>query len=141
MKENDETLKSLWIGGTVIDRDDQGNEVVEVRFGNALNIAIRESIGVFNPSDDREFTSLGTYIGENTHLTKLVHVDGRVGLDVEFLRRNTSIHKLSIACGGHDISAGAIHGILQVYQERTKNPTRLDAPSGLHSILFHHICK
>ena len=125
VKENDESLKNLWIGGTVhIDRDDQGNEVMEVRFGNALNIAIRENSGVFNPSNDSEFSSLGDYIARNTHLTRLVHVDGRVGLDVECLRRNSSIHELSLTCDGHNISDDVTHDILLVYQEK-KNLTRL----------------
>ena len=126
VKENDESLKNLWIGGTDvhIDRDDQGNEVMEVRFGNALNIAIRENSGVFNPSNDSEFSSLGEYIARNTHLTRLVHVDGRVGLDVECLRRNSSIHELSLTCDGHNISDDVTHDILLVYQEK-KNLTRL----------------
>ena len=69
-------------------------------------------------------TSLGEYIAENTRLTRLVHVEGLVGLDVECLRRNSSIHKLSLTCDGHDISDVVTHDILQVYQEKG-NLTRL----------------
>ena len=69
-------------------------------------------------------TSLGEYIAENTRLTRLVHVEGLVGLDVECLRRNSSIHKLSLTCDGHDISDVVTRDILQVYQEKG-NLTRL----------------
>ena len=124
VKENDETLKTLWIGGTVhITTNRQGNEELVVRTPVGP-FEFEDNEGVFNPSDDSEFSSLGEYVAENTHLIKLVHVDGRVGLDVECLRRNSSIHELSLTCDGHDISDGAIHDILQVYQEK-KNLTRL----------------
>jgi hypothetical protein len=125
VKENDETLESLWIGGTVIEIDnDEDNKVVELP--NGMRMPLRKHDGVFNhSSDDKEFTSLGDYIAENTHLTKLVHVDGRVGLEVECLRRNSSIHELNLICGGQTISEGVIHNILQVYQEKG-NLTRLD---------------
>ena len=125
LKENDESLKNLWIGGTVyIDRDDQGNEVVEVRFGDDRNITIRENSGVFNPSNDSEFSSLGEYVARNTHLTRLVHVDGRVGLDAECLRHHSSIHQLILEYEGHDISDAVTHDILKVYQEKS-NLSRL----------------
>ena len=126
VKENDESLKNLWIGGTVhIDRDDEGNEVVEVYTRDARNIAIRESSGVFNPSDDKEFTSLNECIAQNKHLETFIHVDGRVGLDIECLRRNSSIHELLLTCDGHNISDDVTHDILQVYQEK-KNLTLLN---------------
>ena len=118
VKENDETLKALWIGGTVQIWEDGGNKMMSGGIANNLRMPLREHDGVFNSSDDKEFTSLGAYIAENTHLTRLFHVDGRTGLDVECLRSNSSIHKLNIVCGGRDISESAIHDILQVYQEK-----------------------
>ena len=63
VKENDESLKTLWIGGTIhITTNRQGNEVLEVRT-QVGPFKLRYCDGVFNPSDDIEFTSLGEYIG------------------------------------------------------------------------------
>ena len=123
VKENDETLKALWIGGTVRKsrHNNQPTIMVHIQHGEFM---VRDRDGVFNPSDNSEFTSLGEYIAENTHLTRLVHVEGLVGLDVECLRRNSSIHKLSLTCDGHDISDVVTRDILQVYQEKG-NLTRL----------------
>jgi len=118
VKENDESLKTLWIGGTVhIAMGDQGNEVVTVRV-HVVTLELGDDAGVFNPSNDSEFSSLGEYVAENTHLKELVHVGGRVGLDAECLRHHSSIHKLKLICGGHDISEGAVYDIFQVYQEK-----------------------
>ena len=83
-KENDQSLKVLWIGGTVIDRDDEGNEVVAVRTQGA-DFRLPDNEGVFNPIDDKEFTSLGEYIAENTHLMRLVHIDGGLGWTLSVL--------------------------------------------------------
>ena len=72
VKENDESFKCLWIGGGVVhiarDRDDEGKEVVIMPTRDGINaVCIREnSCGVFNPIDDKEFTSLGEYSGEYT---------------------------------------------------------------------------
>ena len=123
VKENDESLTRLWIGGTVHISNHQGNEVVSVRTENGAftlkdNSSGDNSSGVFNPSDDNDFISLGEYIAENSHPTKLIHVNGRGGLDVECLKHNSSIQKLGFLCGGRNISAGAIHEILQVYREK-----------------------
>ena len=91
VKENDETLKNLWIGEPALE----------------MIMELGDHGGVFNPSyDDSEFSKLGEYVAENTHLTTLsFNVDGRTGLDVECLKSNSSIHKLSLICGQHDISA------------------------------------
>ena len=50
VKENDESFKCLWIGGGVvhIDRDDEGNEVMKVRFG--VKIAVGCSTRVMTKS-------------------------------------------------------------------------------------------
>ena len=48
VQENDDTLESLWIG---IDYNGDSN-------------------GGFNSSSGSDFSTLGTCIGENTHLTK-----------------------------------------------------------------------
>ena len=103
VKENDETLIYLWIGGTVRNyKSSRQNNRPTLCIQNTRKMLSGHE-GVFNPSDESEFSGLGAYIGENTHLTKLVQIDGRTGLDVECLRSNSSIHKLSIASGGHDI--------------------------------------
>ena len=103
VQENDDTLESLWIG---IDYNGDSN-------------------GGFNSSSGSDFSTLGTCIGENTHLTKLsVWMTDVVALDVtnsafyDGLIRNSSIHKLTLYCGGYNIIEGGVaHEILKAYQE------------------------
>ena len=103
VQENDDTLESLWIG---IDYNGDSN-------------------GGFNSSSGSDFSTLGTCIGRNTHLTKLsVWMTDVVALDVtnsafyDGLIRNSSIHKLTLYCGGYNIIEGGVaHEILKAYQE------------------------
>ena len=88
--------------------------------------------GMFNSSDSGDFSRLGDYIGENTHLK---HLDVRysVGLNLtndrfyEGLKRNTSIHKLGINFRGQVIveESGLGLKILDAYQENSNHLTWL----------------
>ena len=117
VKENDETLKNLWIGGTV-SKSRQNNQPTIIAHTQSTRKTLNSRDGVFSPSDDSEFSSLSAYIAKSTNLTTLLNVDGRTGLDVECLWRNSSTHKLTLTCGGRDISEDAICDILQVYQHK-----------------------
>ena len=54
VKENDESLTNLWIGGTV---KISGNRQVVVFTRRSGAFRLKYCDGVFNPSDDREFSS------------------------------------------------------------------------------------
>ena len=78
--------------------------------------------GRFNSSDGRDFSTLGSSIGENTHLTTLVITPNDENLfDVtnrgffDGLKHNYSIHSLVLHCDMHEIGVG--HEVLNTYQE------------------------
>ena len=94
----------------------------------------------YDPEVDREFARLGRGIVDNTHLIELkVHVCARTPLvveDKEFfegLKRNSSIHKLTLTFDNHpadnwtlfNIIGGVGHQILKAYQENNNNLTHL----------------
>ena len=101
------------------------------------------SINIYSlepPEVDREFARLGRGIVDNTHLIQLkVHVCERTPLvvgDREFfegLKRNSSIHKLTLTFDNHpasnwtlfNIVGGVGHQILKAYQENNSNLTQL----------------
>ena len=107
-----------------------------------LQIGYSDIDGGFISSD---YSRLGTAIGNNTHLTKLVfHADNECGLDIsneEFftgLKRNSSISNVTLKCnmniliGGveHEILRYALiggigHEILKSYQKINNNLIRL----------------
>jgi len=101
--QNDDTLKSLQIGG---------------RGGFSPRR--------FHSSDGDDYSTLGTCIKENTHLTKLVVVLVDVGaLDVtnhefyEGIKQNSSIHILGIDLNNQVIEeGGVVEEILETYQEK-----------------------
>ena len=69
--------------------------------------------GGINSRSGSDFSTLGTFIGENTHLQHLQFVFSEtVALDVtnnEFYdgtKQNSSINCLSLYCGGHNIVGG-----------------------------------
>lgn len=81
--------------------------------------------GRFNSSDGRDFSTLGSSIGENTHLTTLVITPNDKNLfDVtnrrffDGLRHNYSIHSLVLHCDMHEIVGGVGHEVLNTYVSR-----------------------
>eukprot|EP01083_Nonionella_stella_P045474 122112_1 len=100
----------------VIDQDD--TSLTELRVCHSGNHG-------FNSMVASHFDRLGTCIGRNTHVKKMVvHiVDDASALGVQCLaffdglKSNSSIHDLSIGGGnGHHAIDGVAHGILNVYQ-------------------------
>ena len=89
VKENDKTLKNLWIGGTVSKSRQNNQPTIMVQHTRKM---LKSREGIFSPSDDSEFSSLSAYIAKNTNLTTLLNIDGRMGLDFECLWRNSSIY-------------------------------------------------
>ena len=80
--------------------------------------------GGFNSGSGSDFSSLGTFIGQNTHLTKLTLDSlGMDSLDVanslfyDGLKQNSSIHELTIYCRNLAIVGGVGQKILDAYEE------------------------
>ena len=116
VEQNDETLKELRMG----------------HFGGV------NDDGLYFSRDGNDYSRLGAFIGENTHLTTLnVNVSDVASLSLaqedffEGIRRNSSIHDLWIYGGdGYEdgqtqrrsiIVGGVIHEILKVYQEENNS--------------------
>ena len=80
--------------------------------------------GGFVSTNSSDYTQLGTYIGENTHLKTLWVKNEDSALDVantgffDGLRRNTSIYWLELKCNNREIVGTVIHEILNIYQEK-----------------------
>ena len=123
LEQNDAILTKLQIGGTFS------------QYASTDNTA-----GMFNSTETNsiDFSRLGDYIGENTHLTHLQFVLGDNELDVterEFfdgLKRNSSIYKLDINFGDQlnnqlaIVEEGGVgHEILNAYQESNRHLSRL----------------
>ena len=132
IQENDDTLTELEIGGNYYNGD--------------------SSNGGFNSSSGNDFSTLGTYIRENTHLTKLhiglsnVALDGANNEFYEGLKRNTSIQRLSLNCRNLDVvsrivqtSSGIVYQILKAYQENNNlsllSITRADLQNGGENVI------
>ena len=98
--------------------------------------------GEFYSDNSDDYSTLGAAIANNTHLERLtVALSDDLPLTVaadrgfyDGLKSNSSISVVQLCCDGRNIAGGVGQEILKVYQEN-------NAPSGLHSILFHHICK
>ena len=80
----------------------------------------------FNSNVPSDFSRLGASIGNNTHLTTLdvdtseipsSAVAGERGF-FDGLKRNNSIHVLTIHCYDVSVDSGVVHEILKVYQEK-----------------------
>ena len=78
--------------------------------------------GGFVSTNSSDYTQLGTYIGENTHLETLWVTNEDSALDVantgffDGLRRNTSIYRLELRCDNREIVGTVIHEILNIYR-------------------------
>ena len=114
VKQNDDILRKLQIGGPFFLFYDNG-----------------DTGGIFNSSYGNDFSRLGTSIGENTHLQQLdIILDGS-GLNVtergfyDGLKRNSSIHNLTIDFGNQVIVEGVGKEILETYQENNRHLTHL----------------
>ena len=87
----------------------------------AIRLNSHHGCGQFAKGD---FTQLGTYVGDNTSLIRLFCEEVNIGKFCDGLRRNSSIRQLVIGCPAiytpqrnPIASDGAIHEILNVYQE------------------------
>ena len=111
VEENDETMTELYIG-------DYGG------------------VGELNSANGDDYSRLGTFIGENTHLRTLTVTEyerqALKNTNAEFfdgLIHNTSISVLHLDCcialGRGNIVGGVAHEILKAYQENNTNLTRL----------------
>ena len=88
--------------------------------------------GGFISSDTSDYLRLGTAIGNNTHLTKLIVApddeDPLNATNNEFfngLKRNSSISDLGLRCNQHNLVGGVEHEILKSYQKINNNLTGL----------------
>ena len=111
VEENDATLTELNIGGL--------DNINLLSHGNFH----------FNSSNTRDYSTLGTFIGQNTHLTTLkVTLYELPALEntnkfYDGLKRNTSISELELSVG--DIVDEVAPKILNAYQENNRYLTQL----------------
>ena len=101
VEQNDETLDELSLGYNIGD-------------------------GCFDSSDGNDYSTLGRFIGENTHLTKLyIKLRASIALDVtnrdffEGIKRSSSIRKSTLVCNGRGVVDGLVYEILKAYHENS----------------------
>jgi len=104
----------------MVEENDDTLNVLELCQGTSMF----DNAGRFNSNDGSDYCKLGAAIGENTHLTALtVHISDYIILDIihtgfyDGLKRNTSINKLHLICGWHNIAGGVGQKILEAYKE------------------------
>ena len=89
-----------------------------------LRLAGTASSGAYDGDNSDDYSALGVAIANNTYLENLMAVlsnDLPLGVaDREFydgLKRNSSIHQLTLYCGNRNIAGGVAQEILKAYQE------------------------
>ena len=111
----------------------QNDTTDELLLGDCLDFITRDGVDKFSSTDARDYSTLGTYIGENTYMTRLkVAVENLLPLEdgalLNGLKQNSSISELTINCGRfsqgsttcHSIIGGLGHEILQIYHEKNQ---------------------